>query len=90
MDNVAEDLLLFDFTKVAPSRILVGAKCIPDNVFCREYKLSFRACNCQLKNDILVYSSYAGIKYWQIELDAVNSVTIGTISGLKQRITKYY
>ena len=47
MDNVAEDLLLVDFTKVAASRILVGAKCIPDNVFRREYKLSFRACNCQ-------------------------------------------
>ena len=44
----------------------------------------------QLKNDILAYSSYAGIKYWQIELDAVNSLTIGTFSGLKQRITKCY
>ena len=44
----------------------------------------------QLKNDILAYWSYAGIKYWQIELDAVNSLTIGTFSGLKQRITKCY
>ena len=72
------DLLLVNLTKVVPLTILADGKCsyfAATMYFIHNKSLVFelRTVSELLKN-ILVYSSYAGPKYWKVKLEVVSGL----------------
>ena len=88
MDNVAEYILLIDFTRGVPSRISGHGKCLyyaATMHFVGNTSLAYEFTTfSQLKHNIIVSSIFTGPKSRRVELDVVNSVTVGTFRGCRR------
>ena len=95
IDTVAKDILPVDFGKLVPLKTLADGNCLYNAVSMffsgnagLALELRIRAVNELHRNileyDIPVCSNYADAKYGDFEEDVVNSVKVGTFSGLRR------